>query len=131
MPRRNDTVTEKSTREVQVKMVTTDTKQMSRKLDLIGWGLFLVWIGIVNWVKFFEIGAALIGVGLIVLGVQTTRKAVGLPLEVFWMVVGVCALGGGLWDIFQPNVPVVSIVLIAFGLALLLSAFAMGRATNK
>lgn len=50
----------------------TQKKNLDRKLDAVGWGLFFIWIGIailadVGW------GVGLIGVGLIILGGLVAR----------------------------------------------------------
>jgi hypothetical protein len=48
-------------------------KQLDRKLDAIGWGLFFIWMGIailadVGW------GIGLMGIGLIILGGLVARE---------------------------------------------------------
>lgn len=52
---------------------TTQRKEVERKLDALGWGLFFIWIGVailadVGW------GMGLIGVGLIILGALAARE---------------------------------------------------------
>ena len=52
---------------------TVQRKKLYRKLDLIGWGVFFIWIGIavlanVGW------GIGLIGIGVIILGKLAVRE---------------------------------------------------------
>ena len=52
---------------------TAQRKEVERKLDALGWGLFFIWTGVailadVGW------GVGLIGAGLIVLGVLAVRE---------------------------------------------------------
>ena len=55
---------------------------LEKKLDMIGWGLFFIWIGIAFLVE-FGLGVGLFGVGLIALGVQAARKYLNLKPEGF------------------------------------------------
>ncbi len=71
---------------------------------------------------------ALLGIGVITLGVQIIRKSVGLNLEGFWIVVGLLFVLGGIWDLLGTTVPLLPILLIVAGLALVLSIFKGRRA---
>lgn len=108
--------------------VTEHERSLIKKLDAIGWGLFFIWIGAafladVGW------GAGLLGVGIITLGGQVTRKYFGLPLEKFWIVVGSLFALLGIWEWANVRVgeiaipgglmPIVSIVV---GAGLIISA---------
>ncbi len=73
---------------------------LRRKLETASWGLFFIWTGIalladVGW------GAGLLGVGIIILGTQVTRKYFGLKLEGFWVVMGFFFVWGGVWEFFN------------------------------
>ena len=57
-------------------------------LDAVGWGTFFIWIGIaflahVGW------GVGLLGVGVIALGAQVTRRYLGLSADRFGLAVGI------------------------------------------
>ncbi len=78
---------------------TGQRRQLSRRLDAVGWGLFFIWMGIallthVGW------GVGLLGVGIITLGCQAARRHYILKLEGFWVVVGLFFFFGGFWDLF-------------------------------
>ena len=97
-----------------------ETSKLSHKLTAVGWGLFFIWVGIVLLMK-INPGVGLLGVGVITLAMQVTRKYFNLKLERFWVVLGLLFVLGGLWNLFEATLPLVPILLIVAGLALLVS----------
>jgi hypothetical protein len=101
---------------------TFDDRRLTlQRLDAVAWGLFFLWVGIafltnLNW------GIGLLGVGIIVLGGQAARRYVHLTLEVFWVVVGVLFIMGGVWELLSVRVGMIPIVCIVAGVLLLVSA---------
>jgi hypothetical protein len=90
----------------------------AHKLDVAGWGLFFIWIGIavlanLGW------GIGLAGVGVLVISGQLARKYMGLTFEAFWAVVGAVFVLGGIWEILSVRVSLIPILCIAAGVALL------------
>ena len=98
-----------------------DQSDLNRKLAAIGWSLFLVWVGIAFLLK-IDPGFGLLGIGIITLAMQAVRKYYNLKLEGFWVVIGCLFLIGGLWNIFQPKLPLVPILIIVAGLIIFFSA---------
>ena len=97
------------------------TPDRPRQADRLGWGLFLLWLGVtllfgVDWPLF------LIGTGLITLAIQILRRSWHLPLEPFWVVVGIVFVAAGIWEGLGSTFPVVPTVLIIFGVAALFGA---------
>jgi len=90
------------------------------KLDTIGWALFFIWIGIAFLLD-FGFGVGLLGIGVITLGVQIARTRHGLKTETFWVIVGILFVLGGFWQLFEPGIPLIPILLIVAGLIVLLS----------
>lgn len=90
------------------------------KLDAVGWALFFIWVGIA-WIAEVGLGAGLIGVAVITLGMQVLRRLLGLQVEFFWVVVGLGFAIGGLWNLFNVQTPLTPIALIVAGIALLIS----------
>lgn len=88
------------------------------KLDTLGWGLFFVWVGIA-WLADVGLGIGLLGVAAITLGMQLVRKSKKLRVEGFWVVVGLLFALGGIWQLLAIETPLVPILLIVAGLALL------------
>ena len=100
------------------------------KLDAAGWGLFFIWVGIafladVGW------GIGLLGVGVITLAEQLIRVFFKLKPEAFWLLVGCGFALGGLWELFEVQVPLVPILLIACGVLILASAIGGKHLTKK
>lgn len=98
-----------------------DRRLIERRLEAAGWGLFFIWIGIAL-LSNFGWAAGLLGVGVIILGTQITRKPLALKVDGFWVVVGSFFILGGIWEWFKIQVGLVPIICIAVGLALLVSA---------
>ena len=97
---------------------TRHTDKLSQQLDAAGWGLFLIWVGVafladVGW------GWGLLGVGVIILGETVLRWAWQLGIGLFWVVCGLAFLIGGLWELFQVPWPLVPVLLILCGIAVL------------
>jgi hypothetical protein len=108
-------------------LTTGGGDDLAVKLGAAGWGLFIIWIGVV-FLASIEAWVALLGVGVITLGMQVIRKSVGLHLEGFWVVVGSLFVLGGIWDLLGTTVPLLPILLIVAGVALVLSIFKGRRA---
>lgn len=102
--------------------VLKDGDGFARQLDAVRWGLFFVWIGIaillgLGW------GWALLGVAAIILGGAAIRSFKGLPVEGFWIAVGVVLLACAFWEFFAISWPMLPFLIIGFGLVMLLRAF--------
>lgn len=106
---------------------------LAKTLDAVGWGLFLVWIGVgflanVGW------GWGLLGVGAIVLGAQAARKYSGLSTDGFGMVFGIVFVVWGAWDLLNIRLGEASIpgglgpiLFIVVGLATVVAALRKRR----
>ena len=92
-----------------------------KRITTIGWGLFFIWLGIVLMINAGS-GLILLGVGLISLGMQVVRKYSGFDSDGFWIVVGILFVIVGAWEMFEVNLPLMSVFLIVVGGAFLVSA---------
>lgn len=105
-----------------------DRGSVTKRLDAAAWGAFFIWIGIafladVGW------GIGLIGIGFIMLGGQMARMYFKLPVEGFWLVMGILVVMAGVWETLELSlgkepipggfIPILSIVV---GIALVMSA---------
>ncbi len=97
-------------------------KELDKRLDAVGWGLFLIMIGGL-WLApegTVPEGTWLIGVGVIILGLMGIRYLYGIKVNAFWLVVGIIALGFGISSVFGLGIPVLPILLIIIGANIIL-----------
>lgn len=98
----------------------------NRTFDVITWGALIIWWGITELIPSLPIGVGILGVGLILLGLNLARSLNGLLIGRFSTILGVLALLWGGLELagFALNlpfeIPVFAIVLIAGGLIYLL-----------
>lgn len=88
------------------------------KFEAAGWALFFIWVGIA-WLADMGLGVGLLGVAAITLGMQAIRRVAGVPVEGFWVLVGLGFAVAGLWQWLGVQKPLAPFVLIALGVALL------------
>ena len=91
----------------------------SSRFDAAGWALFFIWVGIA-WLAEVGIAVGLLGVAVITLGMQGVRKISGVPVEGFWILVGLGFAVAGFWQWIDIEKPLAPVVLIAIGVALLI-----------
>ena len=97
-----------------------EKQHLAAKLDAVGWGLFFIWVGTAFLIDIGP-GIGLLGVGIITLGMQAVRTLFNLSLEGFWVVVGLAFMVGGLWELFNVQLPLPPILFLVAGLSLLVS----------
>lgn len=98
-----------------------ERRDKMKRITTIGWGLFFIWLGVVLMVK-AGAGFILLGVGIISLGMQVARKYSGLDSDGFWIVVGLLFVVVGIWEMFDIDLPLMSVFLIVIGGVFLVSA---------
>ena len=92
----------------------------TRRFETTGWALFFIWVG-VAWLTGVSLAIGLLGVAAITLGMQGIRKLSGVPVEGFWVLVGLGFAIAGSWQWVDVDVPLAPILLIAVGVALLIA----------
>jgi hypothetical protein len=98
------------------------TNDLEKKIGAASWALFFIWIGAV-FLAAIPPMIALLGVAVIALGTQGVRAMSGLRVEPFWVIVGLLFVLWGIWDLLPLTLPLVPILLIVAGAALLASLF--------
>jgi hypothetical protein len=98
---------------------------LNKRLEDIGWGLFLMMIGVLWLVPDATVpqGTWVIGAGLIMIGVNAVRHKKGIRVNGFSTSLGVLALAAGLASISGIRLPLFPIVLVAIGAMILLKPF--------
>lgn len=114
--------------EREVDRLADDKRTLRRQLDAIGWGLFMIWIGIA-FLTHMSWGTGLVGVGVITLGGQAARKFFKLPVDWFWLALGAVFLVWGALELLRVQFGAAILpggllpaLLIAVGIALVVSA---------
>ena len=97
-------------------------RALEHKVGIGSWGLFFIWLGL-GLLLDVDDAIWLLGVAAIVLGTQVLKSRLELKVEGFWIVVGLCFLLGGVWNLFSVTVSLVPVLLLLGGAALLVTAF--------
>ena len=100
-----------------------ESSALDKRLDAIGWGLFLVlvgglWLMPEGWVPE---GAWLVGAGCIILGLNAVRYLSNLKVSGFWNFMGALALISGITTFLGVELPVFPILLVLFGLGIIIN----------
>jgi hypothetical protein len=100
----------------------TQKNSLNKRLEDIGWALFLTMIGCILLVpaKLVPQGAWLIGTGLIMLGINLVRYLNGIKVSAFTVILGTFALAAGFGDLFGVKLPLFAIFLILMGISIML-----------
>jgi hypothetical protein len=98
---------------------------LDKRLAILFWPLLLILLGTI-WlfpVERVPVGTLLIGIGLILLGLNAARLLNGIPVRVLPTVLGVVALAGGVAEFAGAELPIVPLSLIAIGASIVLELF--------
>lgn len=100
----------------------SEASVLNERLEKIGWALFLIMIGGLGLVPGEQVpeGTWLIGVGLIMLGLNAARYLNAIEMSGFTLVLGVIALLTGIGDFIGAELPVLPILLILVGAHIIL-----------
>ncbi len=96
--------------------------ELDGRLTSISWALFLIMAGGLLLVPSSSLpqGSWLIGVGLIMIGLNVVRYLNGIRMSTFTTVLGIVALVAGLGDLGGVDVPVFPLLIILVGAAMIL-----------
>jgi len=97
-------------------------KALDKRLDALGWGLFLIMIGCLWLIPEESVpeGTWLIGTGVIILVLLGIRYLYGIKISGVWLVIGILALAFGISDFSGIDLPILPILIILFGLSIVL-----------
>lgn len=96
--------------------------QLDRRLHDVGWGLLLILTGAVSLVPADRVpeGAWLLGVAIILLGLNGVRYARHIAVSGFTVLLGLLALAAGVGRAVGVDLPLLSICLVVIGASLVL-----------
>jgi hypothetical protein len=102
-----------------------NTSKSNRNFEAITWGALFIWWGITELAKFLPAGTGLIGMGLILLGLNTVRYFNGIAVNGFTTTIGILALVWGGLELAGAvlslpfELPVFAILMIVLGVIVL------------
>jgi hypothetical protein len=96
-------------------------ERLNRRLEDIGWGLFLVMIGVLWLVPDTAIPRStwIIGAGMIMIGINGIRRLYRIPVNGFSLGLGILAAGAGIANIFGIGLPLFPMILVVVGAMIL------------
>jgi hypothetical protein len=109
------------------------TPSLRRDFETIAWGAILIWWGITELIPSLPTGTGVLGIGLILLGLNAARHYSGIPMNRFSITLGVLALVWGgleLAGFFLPlpfEIPIFAILLLTLGVIVLAREFSGKR----
>ena len=100
-------------------------QHLNKQLEAIAWGLFLVMLGCLWLIPNEQVpeGTWLIGVGIIMLGLNLARYLFRVKLSGFSIVLGIIAFCLGIGAVFGIEIPIFPILIIIWGLSVVLEPF--------
>jgi hypothetical protein len=107
-----------------------DTQRRNRRYELITWGALFLWAGVRDLIPGLPVGTGLVGVGLILLGLNTVRRLRDIPINVVSTTLGVMVLLLGLVVLFlslqgiRVVLPFFPVLLAVIGVILLVHSAA-------
>jgi hypothetical protein len=104
-----------------------------RDFAAYAWGAFFIWWGITELFPALPVGSGVVGIGLILLGLNTLRYLSGIPISRFSVTLGILALAWGGLDLagvflnLPFEIPVLAIMLMVLGVFVLARAITNNR----
>lgn len=100
-----------------------------RDFETIAWGAILIWWGTTELIPTLPSGTGVLGIGVILLGLNAARHASGIPTNRFSITLGILALvwgglelAGGFLNL-PFEIPVFAILLLTLGVIVLAGEF--------
>jgi cytosine/uracil/thiamine/allantoin permease len=107
--------------------MTPAKRELNGRLETISWGLFLIMLGGFALLPSVKEGTWLIGAGVIMLGLNAVRLALGIRTSGFTVILGTVALLSGIGSVYGVDIPVGPLLIILIGLAIIVRALDRSR----
>jgi hypothetical protein len=113
--------------------VKHESSALDRRLDDLGWGMFLVMTGTLWLMPAGSVpeGTWLVGTGVLLLGLNAIRRANDIPIHALTAILGVLALLAGLGTLVGVTLPLFAICLILVGGAIILRPFLSAHSSER
>jgi hypothetical protein len=106
----------------------SDVQNRRKRVDEIGWGIFLIMIGTIWLVPSVPQGTWLISTGVLLLLLNAIRSRNAAEWSGFSTALGVLALAAGLSELIGIKLPLFAICLVVIGASMLFRPFVSQRA---
>ncbi len=103
--------------------MSEQTAALNRRLEDVGWGLFLAMVGVLWLVPEAVVpqGTWMLGAGVILIGVNVVRHTKQIPVNWFSAGLGVLAIIAGVVSIAGLKLPLFPLCLVAIGVILVIN----------
>lgn len=111
-------------------------KTLDRRYEALAWAALFIWLGVRDFLHGLPVGTGLLGVGLILLGVNLARRLSNIPMKAVSTALGATALLAGSLILYlgrlgiRVELPFFSLLLIAIGVVFLVRS-AEGRGATR
>ncbi len=98
---------------------------LNRNFETMAWGALFIWWGLTELIPSLPKGVGLVGIGIILIGLNIARSMNGLPISGFSITIGILALIWGGLDMAGAllslpfEIPIFAILLIVLGIIIL------------
>lgn len=99
--------------------IIKNERDIAYRLNTFQWSLFFSWI-VISLEGELEIKFILFGIGMIIIFIQIIRRFFSLKIEVLWFIVALVFISGGFAEIYNIDIPILTLVLILAGIVLLI-----------
>ena len=108
-------------------------RREAERLDSIGWGLFLVMLGAIFLFpdKIVPEGTFLLGVGIILLGLNLVKYLKGIKTSGFTIFLGIIAFIAGLCNFLGQPLEIFPLILILWGASIIIKIIFKRNKDNK
>ena len=102
---------------------------LDKRLAVLFWALMFILAGVI-WLLPADLvrdGTWLVGIGVLLLGLNAARLLKGIPVRVLPTILGALALGAGLAEYGGVRLPLIALTFIAIGASIILELFPARR----
>lgn len=100
-------------------------KKVSENIHNIGWGIFLIFAGIIWLLPAGTLpdGAFYIGIGVLILGLNLIKYLKGFHVSWIMPVLGILILVKGIGEMTELSISILGVLILLMGLGILINSF--------
>jgi hypothetical protein len=111
-------------------------RKLNQRYEILAWGTLFLWVGVRDLIPGLPIGTGMLGIGLILLGLNLARRISDIPINGVSTALGAAALLVGAVELFrslqgiQVELPFFPVLLVMVGVGFLAHSLT-GMKTSK